>query len=382
MIFKFRLPHYFTSKLHTEVKELYAATAIADLALATMLIFEPVFLYEMLHFTISEVLLFFAAVYAWYVLLIPFGAKFATRFGFKHALIASVPFQLLYWAALYFSPQHPQLIWVATLLYGLEKTFYWPAFHAVVARFANQGQVAREFSFLTSIIQVAQIFGPFAGGIIAQVAGGQTLLVFAGIIYALSVIPLFAHKDTSPGRAYKFRDTLRLYKTQWSKMLGYWGFGEELLALTIWPISIYLATEGYGATGAVVTIAAAASAVISLYLGKWTDSHPKRPLIRFGSFLTALSWFARPFFPTNQGVLVSDTTARVAKNVVFIPVCTVTYERAESSSIVPYVVFFEQSLAIGKLLTALLAIALFYIFESYSALFISAGLISLLYGLL
>lgn len=382
MFLKFRLPHYFTTKLRTEVKELYVATAIADLALATMLIFEPIFLYQSVGFSVVEILLFFASVYAWYALLIPFGAKFATRFGYKHSLIASVPFQLLYWTCLYFAPQQPMLVWVAALLYGLEKSFYWPAFHAVVAQFANQGQVAREFSLLTALIQLAQILGPVAGGLIAQAAGGQNLLIVAGAIYSLAIIPLFFHKEKGLKKPYRFADTLRFYRVHAYKMLGYWGFGEELLALTIWPIFTFIAVQGYGATGGAVTLAAAISAIISLYMGKWTDSHPKRPLIRLGGVMTAVSWFVRPWFPSAQGVIAVDTAARVSKNVVFIPVCTVTYERAEANGIVPYVVFFEQSLALGKLLTALVAAALFCIFSSYGMLFIFGGLVSLLYMLL
>ncbi|MBL8030773.1 MAG: MFS transporter [Candidatus Doudnabacteria bacterium] len=382
MFLKFRLPHYFTTKLRTEVKELYVATAIADLALATMLIFEPIFLYQSVGFSVPKILLFFAAVYAWYVVLIPIGAKFAARFGFKHSLIASVPFQLLYWACLYFALEYPQLVWVAAFLYGLEKSFYWPAFHSVVAQFANQGQVAREFSFLTALIQLAQILGPVAGGFIAQVAGGQNLLIVAGAIYSLAIIPLFFHKEKGSKKPYRFADTLRLYKVHVYKMLGYWGFGEELLALTIWPIFMFIAVQGYGATGGAVTLAAAISAIISLYMGKWTDTHPKRPLIKLGGLMTAVTWLVRPWFPSPQGVTSVDTGARVAKNVSFIPICTVTYERAEASSIVPYVVFFEQSLAIGKLLTALAAAALFYMFASYSVLFILGALVSLLYVLL
>lgn len=382
MFLKFRLPHYFTTKLRSEVKELYVATAIADLALATMLIFEPIFLYQNVGFSVPVILLFFAAVYGWYIIFIPLGAKFATSLGFKHALVASVPLQLLYWTCLYFAPQYPNLVWLAALLYGLEKSFYWPAFHSVVAQFANQGQVAREFSFLTALIQVAQILGPVIGGIIAQVAGGQNLLIVAGAIYALAIIPLFAHREKGSKKPYFFRDTWRLYKLHIDKMFGYWGFGDELLALTIWPIFMFVAVKGYGATGGAVTLAAAISAIISLYIGKWTDTHPKRPLIRLGGIMTAITWFIRPWFPAAQGVTSVDTAARVAKNIVFIPLCTVTYERAEADHVVPYVVFFEQSLAIGKLFTALVAAALFYAFGSYAALFVFGGFVSLLYLLL
>lgn len=379
MTLKLRLPHYFSFKMQREVKELYAAAAIADVALAAMLVFEPIYLHEKVGLPIVDILLFFAAVYAWYIVLIPVGAKVATALGRKHALVLSVPFQLAYWACLLFAIQVPWLLWLAPLFYALEKSFYWPAFHAIVARFANQGQVGREFSLLTVIIQIAQTLGPLLGGIIAQRSGSSTLLIVAGVIFLLSIVPLLLHKEQGYEPPYHFKRTLHLYKSQYEKMVGYWGFGEELLALTVWPVFIYLVVKGYEETGIIITIAAAFSGALSLYVGKMTDGHPKRPLIKLGAVLASVSWLIRPFMPGSNGAFASDSMARVSKNVYFIPLSTVTYERAEASSILPYVVFFEQSLAIGKMLTALIGAGIFALTGSFALLFLFAAAVSLLY---
>jgi hypothetical protein len=56
--------------------------------------------------------------------------------------------------------------------------------------------------------------------------------------------------------------------------------------------------------------------------------------------------------------------------------------RAEANHILPYVVFFEQSLAIGKLLACILGIILFSLTGSFVVLFILAGAFSLLYMLI
>jgi hypothetical protein len=49
---------------------------------------------------------------------------------------------------------------------------------------------------------------------------------------------------------------------------------------------------------------------------------------------------------------------------------------------VPYVVFFEQSLSIGKFTACVLGIAVFALTGSYMALFVLGGLYSLLYMLI
>jgi len=382
MSLSFRLPHYFSLHLRRQVKELYVATAISDMAVAAMLIFEPIYLKYELGLSVPWVILFFAGVYAWYIVLIPFGGKFAARFGYKHSMILSVPFQLAYWTCLFFASRHIELLYVATLLYGLQKSFYWPAFHAVVARFANKSQVGREFSVLTAVIQTAHIFGPLVGGFLAARGGGGVLLVVAGCIYSLMIIPLLAHKERGSLTPYKFKDTLNLYRRHTDKALGYFGFGEEFIALGVWPIFIYEVLKGYDGVGVMTTVSSGLAIVISLWMGRLTDQSEKRLLIKRGGLLAAISWFVRPFLLNAGGVLVSDTFGRTAKNAVSIPMCTVTYERAEASDIMPYMVFFEQSLAIGKLLTALLAALLFATTGSFVLLFILAGILSFLYMLL
>lgn len=381
MTLKLRLPHYFTFRLEQEVKDLYASAGIADIALAAMLIFEPIYMYQALGLSIVHILLFFAAVYFWYILLIPVGGMITAKFGYRKALVASVPFQILYWVSLLFAGSHPLLLWVAPLFYALEKSFYWPGFHAIVARFANQGQVGREFSALTAIIQCAHILGPLVGGIIAQLAGGQYLLVVACGVYALSVIPLLLHKEQFQERPFSFRSVLRLYRKYSQYSFAYWGFGEELIALTVWPVFIYVAVEGYQDTGFVVTIASVLSAVISLYIGQLTDGHSKRSLLHLGTWLSAAGWLMRPFLGGVQGSLLADTGARVGKNLYFIPLSTITYERAETEDIVPYIVFFEQSLSVGKLVIALIAAGFFVLLPTLTFVpaFVLAGLFSLFY---
>lgn len=379
MTLKLRLPHYFTFRLEQEVKDLYASAGIADVALAAMLIFEPIYMYQALNLSVVQILLFFAAVYFWYILLIPLGGKITAKYGYRKALVWSVPFQILYWLSLLFAGSHSFLLWIAPIFYALEKSFYWPGFHAIVARFANQGQVGREFGVLSAIIQCAHILGPLVGGIIAQIAGGQYLLMVACAVYALSVIPLLLHKEQFQERPFSFRSVLRLYKRHRQYSLAYWGFGEELIALTVWPIFIYVAVSGYQDTGLVITLASVISAIISVYIGKLTDGHSKFSLLQLGTWVTAAGWLVRPFLGAAQGTLITDTGARVGKNLYFIPLSTITYERAEAEDIVPYIVFFEQSLSFGKLAIALIAAAFFLLTPSFAPAFVLAGVFALFY---
>lgn len=379
MLLNYHLPQYFTKKVREEIGELYAASAIGNLALSITLVFEPIFLYSVLGFSVPEVLLFMAAVYALYIPLIIFGGWFASRYGYKHAIAMSVPFQILYWGGLLLARENPGLAFLAAAAFALQKSLYWPGFHALMARYADKGQVGREFGVVYAIIGVTQILGPLLGGWMAQYFSMTATFLVASVIYCFSVMPLFTAKEIFLPKIYKFRDTWDLYKTYPKKFLGYLGFGEELLVLTVWPIFIFIVVKNLEKTGALATVASLVAAVLAIFIGKITDQYTKRILIKLGAFFSALVWFAR-FTATNVwNVFALDTLSRASKEMDFIPISTVTYIRAESTHVMPYCVFFEQSLSIGKVSACLLGALLFHLTGSFMVLFILGGLYSLLY---
>ena len=380
MLLNFHIPHYFSKNIRQEIGELYAASAIGNLALAIVMLFEPIFLYSVLNFTINQVLLFMAVTYSVYIVFIAWGGKVASLYGYKHAIAMSVPFQILYWTLLLIAKENTGLAYVAAIAFGFQKTLYWPGFHALMARYADQGQVGREFGVVYAIISICHILGPFFGGFLSQHFGMTAAFITASIIYCCSIIPLFTAKEVFVPKVYHFRDTWKLYRDYPKKFLGYLGFGEELLVLTIWPIFIYIIVRNYENTGLLATGASLVAAILALIVGKITDQYTKRVLIKMGAFFTSLVWLARLAATTVWNTLVVDTLSRTSKEMVFIPVSTITYLRAESTHVVPYVVFFEQSLAVGKLLSCILGMILFSISGgSFVILFILAALFSLLY---
>lgn len=379
MLLNFHIPHYFSRRVREEIGELYAHSAIANLALSMMLLFEPIFLYAVLKFTVPEVLLFTAVVYGVYIIAIPLGGKFASLYGYKHAIAFSVPFHIIYWMLLIVSQQSPSVAFLAAVFYGLSKTFYWPGFHSLMARYADQGQVGREFGVIYSLISLTFILGPFVAGYLSKHFGFTTTFIITAIIYAFSILPLFRVKEIFTPKEYFYKDTWALYKTLPRKFLGYVGFGEELLVLNIWPIFIYLIVKDFQSAGGLATVASLMAAILALLIGKVTDHYSKRVLIKLGAFFTSLVWLMRTIATNFWNTFFVDTLSRTSKEMAFIPISTVTYIRAENTHVLPYVVFFEQSLSIGKLLACLIGIILFSLSGSFMVLFIVGALFSLLY---
>lgn len=379
MLLNFHLPTYFSKSVRAEIGELYAHSAISNMASSMMLLFEPIFLYAVLGFSINEVLFFTAIVYAVYIVLIPWGGKFASLRGYKHAIAISVSFHLIYWMLLIVSQQNFNIAYLAAIFYGLSKTFYWPGFHSLMARYSEKEQVGREFGVFYSLISLTFIAGPFVAGVLSKYFGFTTTFIVTAIIYSLSLIPLFRVKEIFVPKEYEFKQTLELYKTYPKKFLGYLGFGEELLVLNVWPIFIYIVVKDFEKAGGLATIASLLAAILALFVGTVTDQYSKRMLIKLGAFLTAIVWIMRTIATNFWSTFFVDALSRTSKEMAFIPISTVTYIRAKDTHVVPYIVFFEQSLAIGKLIACILGIIIFALTGSFMALFILAALFSLLY---
>ena len=376
------LPHYFTAKVRGEIEHLYGSVAIGHLAIALISLFEPIFLYHVVGLSITQVLGFMAFAYTIYAVLIPIGGKIAARYGYAHSIVFSVPFPILYWFLLMGSEHNITMLGFAAVALAIYKSLYWPALHATLARFTGKKQRGREFSMMYAIMNIVQIIGPMLAGFLSSMFGIQSIFVIGSIIYSCSAIPLIWNKEVFVPKPYLFRDTLALYKKYPLQFLGYFGYGEELLVLTIWPIFIYIIVGNYQDLGSLVTVATLVATGLSLYIGFYTDRHSKLALLRTGTIIYALTWIARIPVISPFAAFITDTLSRTTKSLVFIPASAITYENAEQTHIMPFVVGFEQMLAIGKVLAALVGMAVFFVTGSFIALFIAAAIFSLFYLLI
>jgi MFS family permease len=375
-------PGYMSHHLRREIKEMYWAKAIADFALAAVMLFEPIFLYTVLDFSIQQVLWFFIAVYAIYLPLMPLGAKLAARRGYEHSILYSSFFMVLYWALLFSSQEVTFWIYLAPLALAIQKCLYWPAFNADMARFSSADQRGRENSGLYALIAVVFIVAPLAGGFILSEFGFAALFIMVTVLTLLSNVPLFTTLEQFVPKNYHYRDTLLMYKEFPRQALGYIGFGEEAVQLILWPLFIFLTVPDFFKFGSIISFSTLIATLVMLYVGILTDQRGKGVLIRIFSLALSLFWFIRPYFPTLTGIMATNTLGTIAKNSFIVPVTTLTYDRANETHIMPHVVFFEQNLVIGKLLIMFLILISLSFTASFTPIFVMAGLFSLLFTFL
>ncbi len=375
-----KLPHYFPRHLSFGLEELYLFIGLNDLAIAAITLFEPIYLIS-LGYSLSRVALFWALIYLVYILIIPFGAMVTSRYGHARSIFLSSLFLIFYYVSLFSLPLHPSFFWIAILCLALYKTFYWPALEADFIRFANQDQEGKELSAVVSLSTIVNVIGPLVGGLMIKLFGFQALFGFVIALVLLANLPLAFSHNPPTREPVGFRQAWRWLRAKDRRrtFVAYLGYGEELIAMVFWPLAIFLAVRTYTGTGALVALATLFTALVTLYIGKLIDQHRQGQLIAFGATATSVTWFARVFAFAAWPVFFLDTLARVFKSFVHVPTLELAFERGAREGPLKTVVFFEQSLAVGKLLIAGLAVALFHWSSNLLWIFPVAGLFALFY---
>ena len=381
------LKDFLPYKMKRQVKELFASTILVNLALSMVMIFEPIYLYK-IGYSLQKIMLFYLITYLIYFLIMPLGGKFARKKGYELGMLVGTILFSLFYIGLFFIEQYSFLFYLVPFILALQKTFYWPAYHADFARFSDDSEEGREIGGLTMAVSLVYIIGPALAGFIILQWGFGALFTFATIIFLASNIPTLITKEEFAIKDFSYKDAyLRLIsKKNRKSFVAYLGFGEELIVLVVWPVFISIIITDIFDLGLIITLATLITSIITLYIGRITDSRNKKSILSLGASFYSLAWFIRIFIINQLGVFFVDTLSRLSKNVIAVPLTAITYERAKSRSIMKTVLFFEMSLVVGKLIALLLIYtSLFFITDeifAFKLTFILAGGMSLLYLLI
>jgi MFS family permease len=376
--------HYFSKHLNREVEEVYWNAFLNNLAISLVFIFEPIYLYT-LGYGLIRIMWFYVEVYVLYALLVTLGAKFASRFGYKHSIFVANIFYVIYWLILFSVRAHPALIFAAPFFYALQKSWFWPAYNAEVSLSSRAMQRGREIGVLEALVQLAFILGPFLGGFISEQFGFLFLFIGASIIMLFSAYPLFTSPEVYSRHEFRLRNLWQVFRKHPSNFFGYWGYAEDLMVMCLWPVYMYVVISDVLNVGLVSTIATVIGTMLMLYVGRVADFKDKRSIIFPSAIFYGVTWLLRFAATSLSTVLTFDVLTKAGKDVVSVPMLALTYERGSSKGAdyaIAYSVFYEFSLAVGKVVTALAAIAILASGGSIFWVFGLVGIMTLFYAFL
>lgn len=367
-----------------QLKELYVSIGIFSFASSLIAIFEPIFLYEQ-RFPIWAIALYYMLHYALYALMLPWGGKFASRFGLERSIVLSLPFFVLYFISLSALPEVPLLIIVSLILLTLFKVLYWPAYYAIFARFSDANNRGTQLSWLQVFQYGAGIGGPAIGAGIASMWGFPVLFLCAGVLILFSGIPLMRLRHGVRISSFTYASPWNMMQSlQYRKtFIATIGWGENLIDMLFWPLFLFITLGSLTSIGVYLSISLIVMTLVSFFIGDRAEKYKKAKLLKEYLPFMALSYVFRMVAFSPLQIVLTDSLGRISLAGVSIPMMYKVYSQAKSTRSLEFLVAFEIVLALAKAATALLIAFLFMflpVYPAFVATFCLAMLLSLFYG--
>ncbi len=376
---------FLPNHMRREIKELFASTLILNFGIMMIQLFEPIYLYE-IGYSLLWIVGFFFIIYLTYFLTLPIGANFARVYGYEKSLVVSSVILVLYYIVFYFIRELPLLFFIAPVINALYRAFYWPAFHADFARYTQPDEEGREVGSVWVAIASVAVLAPLTAGVILEFWGFGALFAFASVLFVLSNIPLLTTKEVRKAEEFSYREAYRILfaRGMRRRFFGYLGYGEEIIAVVVWPVFLAVVVVDFLNIGAIVSLGLFISVAVTLSIGRLADLKNRHSILHVGSIVYSVVWFCRLFARTVWGVFLVDASSRATKTVIEVPLYALLYDRAKHHKIMQSVAFFELTLVLAKLLTlSVLFVLLLFMPDGvvYQTAFVLGGLLALLYML-
>lgn len=363
-----------------EILEIYISMALRSFAGSMISLFIPIFLFKQTN-SILPVIYFYIIYSLIFAVFSPLSAKLASRYGYKHGILISTPFLIIFYFMLYSIEKGLPYMYPAVLL-GLSSSIFWISLHANFAKSTDKKYRGDQLGKVNFFSIVGALTGPVVGGLILSLplpehTSFNILFISSSIILLFSSIPLFLSEERYISSKSKLN--FRFIKNHYKDSLALMGYGaSEIIVASIWPIFLFIILEEYFTLGALSSSASVFTALSSLYIGKLTLKHDNNNLLKIGTIIFAVSLFIRSFFdsfPYITFVFFATVLGGLGLYMLDIPFSTITYGKANRTNVYGYLVFREVFLCVGRIFILLLLALIMFKFSLDTLTTIKTGLV-------
>lgn len=367
--------HHFHYLHNREMNELYLSVAIRSFALSMVSVFVPIYLLQM-GYTLAEVFLFFIAFSLAHIIFALPAAHIASKFGFKHSILFSIPLLMLFIFGLHTLEQFNWSLYALALIVGLAGDLYWISYHIDFSLFSDKDHRGKEVGMARIATLLFHALGPIMGGYLLVTTGFSALFTIVSVLLFVSAVPLFFTSDVHQPWKLSWRNIFRGQKLK--NIVVFLGHGfESGAALIIWPIFIFFViVNDFSTLGFVTSLSLVFSLLFTFAVGRMSDAK-ERLVLKLGAFLNMIVWFGRFAVRTTSHVIGVDALYGVSQALVRIPFDAITYDKANKIDIVKFITLREIVIHAGRVIL----FAVMFILVTTKHSFILAGLASLLYFL-
>lgn len=374
---------FLQNHIKKQVKELFISVWVENFAMTLLTLFVPVFLWT-LSYPIWMIGYYFLITYVAYFFALPLAGKLAAKIGYAHTIAFSMPLNVLFYLSLYAVTFWWPMFYVSAILYALAKTFYYVPYYADLSKYGGQKQRGREIAIMYVVGQLTVFGAPLIAGTILDQLSFAWLFGIGSALLLISVIPLFGSPDLPTHEKIGYFEVYRKFfsKGNRRRFITFLGFGEELIAMTVWPIYVFIIVGNFITFGAVLTASTVLSSFLLLFTGKLTDKISRARVVKATSLIYFISWFPKLFITTPLGVFLTDSLGQFSKTAIMIPLSAVMYSEAKhgyDGKVLLGSTMFEMGYIPSKIIAALITMSIGYYIDDLRFLLVVGALFTLFY---
>ena len=340
-------PHHYLHFLkNRELNELYISVAIKSFALSMISIFIPIFLLK-LNYSLTSVLIFYAILNATHALFIIPATKISSKYGFKHSILYSIPILIIFYLALFTLEQFNWPIYLLAVIFGISNSLFWMGYHVDFSKFSDKENRGKEVGMTKIVSLIFHVLGPVIGGLILTFIGFEALFATVSVLLIASAIPLFFSKDIHESIPFSIKGIFKGQKIK--DTLAFAGHGiESGISSVIWPIFIFFTIlNNFTTLGLVSSLSILLSLVFVFIVAKFSDIHRKL-VLKIGALLNTIIWGVKFFVKTTFQVFIVDSFYGISQTLISIPFDALSYDKANKSNIVKFIMFREMTVQAGR----------------------------------
>lgn len=379
------LNKYFDKEFPEGFLSLYGSSVILMISSGFLGIFLPIFLFNLFGSNIKLVALYYMIASLGYLLVLPLGAIFLNRFGFRNALRLSVLWGALYYVFFYFLTDENvyYLIPMSLVTLVLFRTFYWTPYHVDFAKFTDDSARGRQLSMFNITRDVMTGLVPILSGYIISQFGYSFVFGIAIGLFLASGLFFIDFPRTKEKFSWSYKESwINLFRKENRKFsLAFVSNGAEgVVGTIVWPIFIFQLLDGnYFQVGYLSAFIIILTIILRLFLGKKLDKgEEKKSFLKFGTVFYSIGWFIKIFIVTAFHVFavgIYHNLMRVFYGTSF-EVIAYDITIGDGHYVDELTVLREMSVHIGKIIT-LIAVILLSFFVPLQWTFVLAAVASL-----
>jgi hypothetical protein len=366
--------HYHLPRMK-EMGRIYWSHSIGLLAITLAMIFVPIFLF-VIGFSFTEVL-WFILLQQVFAIVLQYPVSKSFYFFNPHYLLACgslcyiVFFILLGTIELF----HWHLALLA-IAWALNRTVYWTAFHYIFGVARKPFKAGRQIAGINAITMLLTTIAPAIGGIIATIYDIDYVYLAASILLLLSVVPMLEKKEkiAKPKLILPWREIKAMRRDAFANMSnGIAVVGE----VNIWALLVFALVGTYAGVGLLSSVIAAASIVITLYVGRREETKGEQRYIKQGIAVYSLTNLGRAVAQNSFQIFGLNLLGGISRSLYVTPFMNRYYTNSDGGFRLGYISIMEVAFSLGAALYIAVLLLFSLIMPMKEVLVLGVGLVAI-----